>query len=170
MALSFNYVSGVVAYTVEAEVLQSSFLAAGIRLSVKASPFTFVLTQSYSCDAKTGADCAMPLLQWGSPSWTYVPVYYPSGGTLTADTGHQYQGGPALPFRRQLNRLIQATHHSSSTAALFAYENFLADQAAYLWLPNAAYQISVISKRLQGVGAQDTTGHIYPEDWSVTSG
>jgi hypothetical protein len=35
-------------------------------------------------------------------------------------------------------------------------------------MPNAAYQISLISNKLKGMSAQDTTGHIYPENWSLS--
>ena len=45
----------------------------------------------------------------------------------------------------------------------------MAKQLPDLWFPNAAYQISAISTKLQGVKAQDSTGHIYPETWSLKS-
>ncbi len=166
LSFTVDYVAGVPAYTQEMEALQSSFAAVGIHLALRQSPFTYVLTQSYSCNAATGAGCTYPMLQWGSPSWTYVPVYYPTGGTVTVDTGLGGSHPPA--FMAQINRLVQQTHMTSSAQALDQYQNALVQDAPYLWLPNAAYQISVISNHLHGVSVQDATGHIYPQDWYLT--
>ena len=44
----------------------------------------------------------------------------------------------------------------------------MAREVPWLGMPNAAYQISLISNKLKGMSAQDTTGHIYPENWSLS--
>jgi peptide/nickel transport system substrate-binding protein len=46
---------------------------------------------------------------------------------------------------------------------------YLAKQLPVLWLPNSAYQISVISPKLGGVIAQDSTAHLYPSYWYLKS-
>jgi peptide/nickel transport system substrate-binding protein len=82
------------------------------------------------------------------------------------DTGIVYPGNP--PFVNQILKLVTQSHQQPGLPGLHAYENYVAAQVPYLWMPNAAYQISVISNKLKGVTAQDTTGHIYPEDWSLS--
>ncbi|HEY6538576.1 MAG TPA: ABC transporter substrate-binding protein [Candidatus Dormibacteraeota bacterium] len=163
LKLNMLYSSGNLDYTDEMEAMQSSFSAAGIQLVLKSAPFDSVLTDAYSCVPATGSGCGYGLEYLGSPNWTYVPVYYPSGDPLIEDTGIVYPGDPA--FVNTILNLITTSHAQPGLPGLHAYENYVAKEVPYLWMPNAAYQISVISNKLKGITAQDTTGHIYPENW-----
>jgi peptide/nickel transport system substrate-binding protein len=167
LKLKLLYTSGVIAYSEEMQALQSSLSALGIQLTLQSAPYNQVLTDAYSCDPGTGAGCGYPLGYLGSPNWTYVPGYFPVDSTLIEDNGLIYSGEPA--FVGKVLKLIQTADTNSSLANVYKYENYMATEVPFLWLPNADYQISVISKHLHGIVAQDSTGHIYPEDWYVTS-
>lgn len=147
--------------------MESSFSTVGIQLQLKSAPFDQVLTDAYSCVPATGSGCGNALGYLGSPNWTYVPVYYPSGDPMLEDTGIIYPGNPA--FVNEALKLVTDSHKQPGLPGLHEYENFMAKEVPFLWMPNAAYQISVISNKLKGVTAQDTTGHIYPETWSLSS-
>ncbi len=166
LSFSLLYQSGVPSVTQEMEALQSSFSRVGLRLGLRQAPYSYLLSATGSCDPKTGANCSWQLASWGPPSITYVPVYYPTGGTIFGigapiNTGH-YASATA-------DRLIAASHVQPGLAALTRYQDYIAAQLPDLWMPNSDYQISVISPHLRGVTAQDPTGHIYPETWSLVN-
>jgi peptide/nickel transport system substrate-binding protein len=165
LKLNLLYTSGVLEYTEEMEAMQSSFATAGIQVVIKSAPYGSVLTEAYSCVPATGSGCSYALEYLSSPNWTYVPTYYPSGDPVIEDTGIVYSGNPQ--FVNNILKLVTTSHQQPGLPGLHAYENYVAKELPYLWMPNAAYQISVISKKLTGITAQDTTGHIYPEDWGL---
>lgn len=164
LKMSLLYTSGVPEYTEEMQAMESSFTAVGIQLQLKSAPFNQVLTDGYSCDPATGSGCSNAMAYLGSPNWTYVPLYYPNGDALLQDSGLVYSGNP--PFVNGALKLVTASHHGVS--GLHAWENYMARVVPWLGMPNAAYQISLISNKLKGMSAQDTTGHIYPENWSLS--
>jgi len=166
LKLSMIYTAGNPDYTQEMQAMQSSFASAGIQLTLKSAPFDQVLTEAYSCVPATGSGCSNAMGYLGSPNWTYVPTYFPSGDPLIEDTGIVYPGDPAF-VKQILSRVTLS--HQPGLQGLYNYENFVAKEVPFIWLPNAAYQISVISHKLKGISAQDTTGHIYPENWSLSS-
>ena len=167
LSMTMLFPSGFPAYTAEMQAIQSSFSTAGIRLQLKSAPTQTASTEIAACNTATGAGCDYALWVLGSPEWTYVPTYYPSGDPLLVATGTTtYPGNP--PFISQASKLVTLSHQPG-LSGLYQYENYLAVQLPYLWLPNAAYQISLISNKLNGITAQDSTGHIYPENWSLSS-
>ncbi len=165
LSFSLLYQSGVPSVTQEMEALKSTFSLAGIQIGLRQAPYSYVLSSTAVCDPKTGAGCGWQLADWGPPSITYVPVYYPTGGTIFG-TGAPINTGHYSNARTDL--LIAQSHIGAGLGALQRYENYVAAQLPDLWLPNSDYQISVISSRLHGITAQDPTGHIYPEDWTLS--
>jgi peptide/nickel transport system substrate-binding protein len=165
-ALSLNiiYPTGALYYTEEMEAMQSSFRTEGIQLQLKSAPYNTVLTDVYSCDPATGSGCEYPLGYIGSPYWIYFPVYFPSGDAILLDSDLIYSGNPA--FVQQAVRLVSASHQPG-LVGLHEYENYVAKELPMLWVPNTDWQISVISKKLKGITAQDVGLNIYPEDWTL---
>ncbi len=164
LAFKLDYPSGSAVDSAEVEALRSSFLAGGIQVTATAAPFNQVLSDAYECLGKSLTTCpagSTQLAWWGSPTWTYVPIYYPVNelfqtGGATNSSGYSNKTNDANG---------QAMQFSPGLSAVFRWENFLSKQVPMLWFPNQDYQISVLSPRLGGVGAQDSTGHIYPEYW-----
>jgi peptide/nickel transport system substrate-binding protein len=139
---------------------------------LKEAPFDTVLTDGYACQGKTEAKCpasstAVALLS--SPSWTYVPIYYPDGDGLFGCGASTNAGNYCDQTVQGMIKQITTGTPASSLAAMYKYQLYIAKQVPVLWIPNAAYQISAISSKLGGVTSQDSTGHIYPSTWSLKS-
>ncbi len=166
-ALSFTliYENNLPEYTDEMEALQTAFESAGIQLKVVGTTPDQAATETFGCVPSTGVGCGWNMVYLGSPTITYVPVYYPTGETL-------FETGAPINFgnysNAKMNSLIAASHVAPGVSSLYQYENYAARELPALWMPNSVYQISVIKEAIKGITAQDATGHIYPEDWSVS--
>jgi peptide/nickel transport system substrate-binding protein len=172
LSMPLEYVAQVPALDDEIQAMQSAFSSVGISLTLKEAPFDTVLTDAYDCQGKTTATCPSntpPLTIISSPVWTYVPVYYPVGDTLFGCNGATNAGDYCNQSVQTLINQITTGTTASAAAAFDKYQGLVADQLPDLWFPNAAYQISAISSKLGGVASQDSTGHIYPQDWFLKS-
>jgi peptide/nickel transport system substrate-binding protein len=153
----------------EVQATQSAFRSAGIDLSLQESPINTVLSEGYECAGKTTAQCpasSTALSIIASPVYTYVPIYYPDGDSLFACHGATNGGNYCnAQVDAGIKKIITST--SSSNAPLYKYQLLVAKQLPVLWFPNSAYQISAISSKVGGVVAQDSTAHIYPQNWYV---
>jgi peptide/nickel transport system substrate-binding protein len=172
LALTIQYVSGVPAVDDEVIAMESEFATVGIALQLKPLPESSVLTNAYACAGLTSSRCpaSSPVLTLiSSPVYTYVPIYYPDGGSLFSCGGATNGGNYCNHTVDDYINTIRTGLGSSALSALHAYQVYLARQVPVLWFPNSAYQISAISPKLRGVVAQDSTGHIYPSTWYVES-
>ncbi len=166
-ALNFTmlYASGTPAYSQIMQAWKSSLAEAGIQLALSQAPFSTVAATEAGCDAKTGSGCSWEMTYLGAPTTTYVPVYYPTGEIILHSGAPDNVGNYDNPVN---DANINASHVQPGLGALYRYEDFVARQLPLLYMPNSVYQISVISKRLHGVTAQDSTNHIYPEVWTLS--
>jgi peptide/nickel transport system substrate-binding protein len=172
LALSLMYPSGVPSLDNEIEVMRSTFSGAGVHLTLEESPSNTVLADAYACFGKKVATCPTntpELALWSSPSYTYVPSYYPTGTSLFECGGTTNAGNYCNKQVDADLSAIESDGNAASIKALYSYQEYLAKQLPDLWFPNAAYQISAISSKLNGVSAQDSTAHIYPSTWSLRS-
>lgn len=169
LAMPLLYSTGFPAMQSEIQETQSAYRQAGIELSLQQAPFNTVLSDSYECLGKTTAKCpasSTALSIISSPVYTYVPIYYPSGDSLFG-CGGATNGENFCSKRVDAGITSILTNTSSSLQPLYKYEVMLAKQVPALWFPTSAYQISAITKKVGGVHAQDSTAHIYPQDWWV---
>ena len=128
-----------------------------------------MLADSYACTGKTVAHCpasSTALSIIASPVYTYVPIYYPSGDGLFGCGGATNGGNYCnKQVDTGINSILDNT--TSSLQPLYSFQVLVAKQVPVLWFPNSAYQISAITKKVDGVDAQDSTAHIYPQNWWV---
>ena len=172
LAVSLMYPSGTPSVDNEIQVMRSTFAHAGFHLTLSEAPENTVLSDSSACIGKKAATCPTntPVLAiWSSPAYTYVPIYYPDGTSLFGCGGATNAGNYCNQTANKQLTQIESQGNAASIKTLYKYQEFLAKQVPDLWFPNAAYQISAISTKLKGVSAQDSTGHIYPETWSLES-
>lgn len=172
LALSFMYPSGFPDIDNEVQVMRSAYSSVGIHLTLSEAPENTVLSDGYACIGKTAATCPTntPVLSIiSSPVYTYVPIYYPDGTSLFGCGGATNGGNYCNQQVDKELTAIESEGNSASTKTLYTYQEYVAKQLPDLWFPNAAYQISAISTKLKGVTAQDSTGHIYPETWTIKS-
>jgi peptide/nickel transport system substrate-binding protein len=156
----------------EVQAMQSAFSSSGIQLLLSEASFDTVLANAYGCPGKTTATCpasspALSLL--AAPTFTYVPIVYPAGETLFECHGTANGGNYCNQHVDGLIAKETTESGAAGQAALYDYQMYLAKQLPVLWFPNAAYQISVISPKLGGVTALDSTAHLYPSYWYLKS-
>jgi len=109
--------------------IQSSEEQAGIKLNLKPTPFNTLAGTTGVCTAKSHSqNCGWQIVEFG-----YNPyLLYP------ADTGNFATGGPSNLggySDPQADSLINATLQGSSTQTFFSYEDYVARQLPWLWLP-----------------------------------
>jgi peptide/nickel transport system substrate-binding protein len=103
------------------------------------------------------------MANWGG-GWTHGPDYLPTGGEFFLPGAG---ANPESYANTHATALVEATHTSSNTtAALDAYQNFMANDLPVLYQPFPPYQVSAISSELQGV-EQNPYGILFPEQWRL---
>jgi len=167
--IALLYASGVPSIHEEVQAMQTAFKAAGIRLVLRESPSTTVLNATFDCQAKSMAKCSAssPTLSfYASPSFTYVPTYYPIG-TLWGCNAPTNAGNYCNPQAQRLITAIPTDKTSRAERTFLSMDRLLAKQLPALWIPTAPEQISAISSKLGGVKTQDSSAYIYPSTWYV---
>jgi peptide/nickel transport system substrate-binding protein len=172
MTLSLIYPSGNPELNDQMDAMQSTMkMVAGINLEIKQEPVNTV-----TAEESAGCTTASPCSDWElsteantGVSWVYTPDYFPTGEetfVTGADSNHgDYSSSEA-------NALIEATETAPSstaeTAALYAYEDYLARQLPEAWFPTAPYQLTIYKHSLKGLVPQGIYCEIYPQDYSFS--
>ncbi|NDZ78325.1 peptide ABC transporter substrate-binding protein [Streptomyces sp. SID10853] len=139
--------------------LKSSLSKAGIDLKVRQQPLNSVLGNSVPCKAgQPGCDWDMSF--FGTAGSWYYPLN-PSGEQLFSTGASANFGNYSDP---KADKLIRAVQYSSDPNAVHAYGQYLSQQLPVMWMPNPAYQVSVIRNDLRGVD-QNPTVTLAPQDW-----
>ncbi|MDA8317317.1 MAG: ABC transporter substrate-binding protein, partial [Actinomycetota bacterium] len=167
--IPLTYASGIPMLAEEAQAMQSSFGAAGIKLLLKEEPSTTVIDDSYDCHDKPMAKCSAhspTLSYWSSPSYSYGPTYFP-GTTLfvchDSTNDGNYCNSKVTSLARKL--LVESTSAAAST--LRHLDRYLARQLPDLWMPSAPAEIAAISTKLAGAYAEGVNEYFYPQTWSL---
>jgi peptide/nickel transport system substrate-binding protein len=129
LAFQLEYSSGRATTDEQNAAIQSSEEQAGIKLSLKPEPFNTLIGNTGVCTAKNHTqDCGWQLLSLG-----YNPYgLYPADNGNFVTGGNSNFGGYSDP---KADALINATLQGSSTQAFFQYEDYVAQQLPYLWVP-----------------------------------
>ncbi|HUY23944.1 MAG TPA: ABC transporter substrate-binding protein, partial [Candidatus Saccharimonadales bacterium] len=169
LTFSVLYGSGVTSVTNEMVALQSAAgQIAGITLNLSAVPFGQVVATMHG-----HCTLAHPCSDWQFANtgggWVYAPDYYPTGGELYS-VGAGANTGYYDSATNQAN--IAATHNASTASAektaLFAYEDYLAQNLPMVWLPSTPFQLTMYKKGLKGVVPQGIFSEIYPQYYRFT--
>jgi peptide/nickel transport system substrate-binding protein len=129
LAFQLAYSSGRATTDEQNAAIQSSEEQAGIGLSLKPEPFNTLIGATGVCTAKSHAqNCGWQLVEFG-----YNPYgLYPADTGNFATGGNGNYGGYSDP---QADSLINATLQGSSTQAFYQYEDYVARQLPWLWVP-----------------------------------
>jgi peptide/nickel transport system substrate-binding protein len=169
--LSFDllYPSGSVESNNEMEALQSVARAkAGIDLALHSAPY-----QQVTSVALNGCTPSNPCTNWEIANWvnywTYAPDYLPTGGELFESGAGSNGGDYSSPVA---DADIQATHtapsQSAELAALFRYQDYLAQQAPVIYLPDAPLQLTMYRANLKGLLPQNVFDAIQPQFYRLS--
>ncbi|HUY98148.1 MAG TPA: ABC transporter substrate-binding protein [Verrucomicrobiae bacterium] len=160
----FLVMAGSLTVSAMAQTVQSNLDRIGFALTIHLAPANVWDSQESGC---TGLrHCAWDLAL-ESFYWAYAPDYYPTGGEFFetgAPSNNQNLNDPVL------DRLITATHLSSSPTALYAYEDYVARTQPMIFMPVGDYQLSLIRRSLTGALPQDPLLNLYPEAWRLGRG
>jgi peptide/nickel transport system substrate-binding protein len=123
------YGSGTDTTDEENAAIQSSEKQAGIKLDLKAEPFNTLVGTVGECTAKSHAqDCGWQIVEFGYDEFSL----YPADNGVFATGGSSNLGGWSDP---KTDSLITATLQSGGTTAFYQYEDYVARQLPFLWLP-----------------------------------
>jgi peptide/nickel transport system substrate-binding protein len=156
------YGSGTDTTDEENAAVQSSERQAGIKLDLKAEPFNTIVGTVGECTAKAHSqDCGWQLVEFG-----YDPFgLYPADNGVFATGGSSNLGGYSDP---KADSLITATLQTSSTATFYQYEDYLARQLPFLYLP-LRESLQLYKSDLGGVAPLNPfSGGENFEDWYLT--
>ena len=87
---------------------------------------------------------------------------YPTGNGIF-NTGANGQGNYSSATA---DKLINETEYSAGTQPFYAYENYVAQQLPFIWMPNA-YAVQAVSSKLANV-AFNPLATLLPEYWYFT--
>jgi peptide/nickel transport system substrate-binding protein len=123
------YGSGTDTIDEENAAVQSSERQAGVKLDLKAEPFNTLAGTVGECTATSHAqNCGWQIVEFGYDEFSL----YPSDNGVFATGGSSNLGGWSDP---KTDRLITATLQTGGTSAFYQYEDYVARQLPFLWLP-----------------------------------
>ncbi len=158
---TFIYATGQASSTAAAEAYKSDASKAGIDINLVGETFNTIIGQSAPC-APMGPKCTVQVFDFGG--WNFNgPGFEPTGEPLFATGAGSNSGNYSDPT---MDRLIEATHTSSSLSTFNNYATYGAQQLPFLYQP-APYGIQAVSSKLKDV----TFNALYtllPEYWHFT--
>ena len=158
---TFIYATGQASSTAAAEAYKSDASKAGIDINLVGETFNTIIGQSAPC-APMGPKCAVQVFDFGG--WNFNgPGFEPTGEPLFATGAGSNSGNYSDPT---MDKLIEATHTSSSLSTFNKYATYGAQQLPFLYQP-APYGIQAVSSKLKDV----TFNALYtllPEYWHFT--
>ena len=161
LKLTYVYSTGQAAVTAMWQAYKSDASKAGIDISIIGQSFNSIVGEAAPC-ARMGPACSVQVFAYGG--WVFDgPGFEPTGEPLFATGAGSNAGNYSDPT---MDRLINATHTSSSMAAFHAYATYGAQQLPFIWAPNP-YTIQAVSSKLHDV----TFSPIFtllPEYWYFT--
>ncbi len=168
-SFSMLYDSGSTQLTNEMETLQSTLKAkAGIDMTLSQASFAEVIGDAFTNCTFSSPCSGWDVVDWGvTATWTY-PQAIPTGGVFFspgAVNAGDYNSA-------QNNANIEATHTAPTAAAekaaVFKYENYVAEQLPFLYLPNGPFQLTMYKSNLHGLLPQGVFTELYPQDYSLS--
>lgn len=154
LTFSFLYNSSDLSISNQAQVLKSTAAQAGVVLNLKGEPADTVFA--------TGAcptDCSWQLLDYGRDGYSGIPT----GETMFLPGATSNAGDYSDPTT---TKLVENTLFTNDSNAMTNYQNYVAAQLPWIWLPNADGAVTVVKGSLKGVIPQNVFNLFNPEDWS----
>ncbi|MGH3158172.1 MAG: hypothetical protein ACRDNF_16565, partial [Streptosporangiaceae bacterium] len=162
-ALSFRvvYASGNEDYSVMMQAYQSAARSAGVTVNLSQGEFNEITGITGVCKTGTSA-CNWDGVMYGGSTM----LVYPSGNGWF-NTNANGQGNYSST---EANQLINETEYSPSSAPFTQYENYIAQQLPFIWLPWQQPGYEVVLKNLQGfTDDQDNPfADTFPQNWSFS--
>jgi peptide/nickel transport system substrate-binding protein len=155
------YASGSADYDQMNAAIQTSEAQGGIHLTLKAEPFNTLVATTSTCNGQSHP--ASTCNNWQLQQFGYQPYSVdPNGSGVFNTNAISNYGGYSSP---KMDQLINETEYGSSPSAFFAYEDYVAQQLPWLWLPNQS-SVIVYKSNLAGVAPSSPFDFtLNPEVW-----
>jgi peptide/nickel transport system substrate-binding protein len=161
LVFTVPYAASVDWMTSEMIQLQSNATLAGIKINLVPRSFNQVTALAAGNCVVAHISCDWDMANWGA-GWTFLPDYYPSGETLFLSGSRANPGGYTDATD---DKLIRESLTTASSAPLYQWQDYLANQVPVIWQPNAVYELTEVTNKLRGVVPQSTTLNLNPEYW-----
>ena len=117
--------------------------------------------QRVIADEDTTGDPNWQLTCWNG-GWIYSPACYPTGEALYRTGANMNIGGYA---DAKADQLIDRTVTTDGLDALYEYQDYIAEQAPVIWMPNTPARLLEVANDLRGLTPINPFGYLNPEDW-----
>jgi peptide/nickel transport system substrate-binding protein len=163
LKLTFAVATGIAAATATYETIKSEESQVGIDVTLLQQSFNSIIGESAPC-APMSSKCNVQVFAYGG--WGYDgPGFEPTGEPLFATGAGSNSGNYSDPT---MDKLIQATHTSSSMSVFDQYATYGTQQLPFMWIPEAnPFQIQAITSKLHGVTFSPMFTML-PEYWYFT--
>ncbi|GAA3419104.1 hypothetical protein GCM10018952_57260 [Streptosporangium vulgare] len=116
------------------------------------------MAEDAPCVVGPDSPCLWELSTWGG-GWVY---HYPSGEILfRTDAGGNF-GHYTDP---KADELIDRTLTSDDPAALYEYQDYIAEQVPVIFIPNFSLRLFEVANNIRGFEPINPFGMISPENW-----
>lgn len=164
LTFSMRYVQGHRTLTRFMETFRSAAAQAGIEIVLSEVDGDALVAEDTTCTPGPDSPCLWEMSDWNG-GWVYGPGFYPTGEFL-------YKTGSGVNFGSysdaEADALIDRTVTTDDPAALWAYQEYIAEQAPVIWMPNFPLRLLEVANELQGVEPINPFGLINPEHWYYT--
>jgi peptide/nickel transport system substrate-binding protein len=163
LKLTFDYATGIAAATATYETIKSEESQVGIDVTLIGQSFNSIIGESAPC-APMGPKCNVQVFAYGG--WGFDgPGFEPTGEPLFATGAGSNSGNYSDPT---MDKLIQATHTSSSLSVFDQYATYGTQQLPFMWVPQPnPFQIQAVTSTLHGVSFSPMFTML-PEYWYFT--
>jgi peptide/nickel transport system substrate-binding protein len=164
LSMTQEVATGSAPFLAEVEDMTSSWRSAGISVAIQQKSQSAIFASLEPC-LSGDAGCTWEIANIGQPgsTATYSPQYLPAAGMWFGTDSANNEGGYS---NAKMDALISATYTSGSISAIQNLAVYSGQQLPFLWQPDYAYQLSVISPHLHGALPQDPNLNLYPQDWT----
>jgi peptide/nickel transport system substrate-binding protein len=158
LSLSLRYVEGRPALTTLMEKYRKDAAAAGIELRMEEVYGSVLVAEDAPCVPGPDSPCLWELTCWNG-GWAY---HYPSGEILFRTGAGGNFGHYSDP---RADELIKASVTLDDLDALYAYQDYIAEQVPVIFTPNFPIRLFEVANDLGGFGPVNPFGMINPEKW-----
>lgn len=158
LSILLRYVEGRPALTELMRRYRDAAAAAGIELRLQEVYGSVLVAEDAPCVPGPDSPCLWEMCCWNG-GWVY---HHPTGEILfQTDAGGNF-GHYTDP---RADELIAATVTSEDVEALYAYQDYIAEQVPVIFTPNFPIRLFEVAKDLHGFEPINPFGMISPENW-----
>ncbi len=161
LRFALDYAQGHPALTRMMDKLAADAARAGIELRLTQRSGGEIGAEAVPCRPGPATPCTWQLASWNG-GWTYGPGYAPTG-EFQFETGAAVNWGSYSDPRA--DALIARTVRDDAPSDLYAYEDYIAEQLPFIWLPNFPLRLLAVAHGLHGVEPLNPYCALMPENW-----